>query len=47
MGHVFREHNKEADHWASVRAGGKKEIVVDNGSHEEVENCLRLLGRQL
>ena len=34
VSHVVREHNKEADHWANVRAGGKKEIVVGKGSHE-------------
>ena len=35
MSHVFRQHNKEADHWANVEASGKKEIVVDKGSNVE------------
>ena len=33
--HVYREQNKEADHWANVGAVGKKEIVVDKGSNTE------------
>ena len=33
--HIFREHNKEADHWANVGSGGKKEITVDKGSNSE------------
>ena len=35
MKHIFREHNQEADHWANVGAGVKKEIVVDKGSKTE------------
>ena len=33
VNHIFREHNKEEDHWANVGASGKKEIVVDKGSN--------------
>ena len=35
VNHFFRGHNKEADHWASVGASGKKEIVIDEGSNTE------------
>ena len=34
VSHVFRAQER-SDHWAHVRAGGKKEIMVDKGSHEE------------
>ena len=35
VNHIFREHSKEADHWANVGAIGEKEIVVDKGSNTE------------
>ena len=33
--HVFREHNREADHRANVGTDGKREITVDKGSNPE------------
>ena len=27
--HIFREHNKEADHWANVGAEGQRKVVFD------------------
>ena len=35
MKHIFREHNKEADHWANVGAGAKKEIVIGKNNTEK------------
>ena len=30
--HTFREHNKEADHWANVGAEGQRKTVIDRNS---------------
>ena len=33
--HVFREHNKEADHWANIGAEGQRKIVIDKSNTSE------------
>ena len=31
--HKFREHNKEADHWANVGVEGQRKVVIDKKSN--------------
>ena len=33
--HVFREHNKEADHWANIGAEGQRKIVIGKCKNPE------------
>ena len=42
MKHIFREHNQEADHLASMGAEGQRKITVETGNN--AENWKAVLG---
>ena len=39
--HVFREHNREADHWASVGAERQRKIVIDRCNNSETWKAMK------
>ena len=41
--HIFREHNKEADHWANVGAEGQRKVVIDRKSDAETWKAVKRL----